>query len=89
MFGPAALIVRCRNFAEMRGVVSALEGQLTAALHLDTADVEAARAFIPMLERKVGRILVNGFGTGVEAGCGSASNRNPTPNRIIALITLI
>lgn len=52
----------------MRGVVEAQEGQLTAALHIDDADHDAARGFMPVLERKVGRILVNGFGTGVEIG---------------------
>jgi NADP-dependent aldehyde dehydrogenase len=52
----------------MRAVAERLEGQLTAALHMvdGTDDVEAARALLPTLERKAGRILVNGFGTGVE-----------------------
>lgn len=52
----------------MRAVAERLEGQLTAALHLDegSGDVEAARSLLPTLERKAGRILANGFGTGVE-----------------------
>jgi NADP-dependent aldehyde dehydrogenase len=66
MFGAASLIVRCRDLESMRQMVENLEGQLTAALHIDEADHEAARAFVPTLERKAGRILVNGFGTGVE-----------------------
>jgi 2,5-dioxopentanoate dehydrogenase len=37
-------------------------------VHLDEADHDAARALLPVLERRVGRILVNGFGTGVEVG---------------------
>jgi NADP-dependent aldehyde dehydrogenase len=52
----------------MRGIVEALEGQLTAAVHIDAADHAAARAVLPALERRAGRILVNGFGTGVEVG---------------------
>lgn len=68
VFGAAALVVRCRDLAGMRDVIDALEGQLTAALHLDEADHDAARAFIPALERLAGRILANGFGTGVEVG---------------------
>lgn len=52
----------------MRQVTEALEGQLTAALHLDAADHDAARTLLPSLERLAGRILVNGFGTGVEVG---------------------
>ncbi|NOV27695.1 aldehyde dehydrogenase (NADP(+)) [Cupriavidus necator] len=68
VFGAAALVVRCRDLAGMQRVIDALEGQLTAALHLDEADHDAARAFLPALERLAGRILVNGFGTGVEVG---------------------
>jgi NADP-dependent aldehyde dehydrogenase len=68
IFGPASLLVVCKDAADMRAVAERLEGQLTAALHMvdGTDDVEAARALLPTLERKAGRILVNGFGTGVE-----------------------
>jgi NADP-dependent aldehyde dehydrogenase len=41
---------------------------LPAALHIEPGDYEAARSLLPVLERRVGRILVNGFGTGVEVG---------------------
>ncbi|MHB2205499.1 aldehyde dehydrogenase (NADP(+)) [Methylobacterium sp. CM6257] len=68
VFGAASLVVRCRDTAELRTVITALEGQLTAALHIDAADHAEARGIMPVLERKVGRILVNGFGTGVEVG---------------------
>ncbi|TFI58507.1 aldehyde dehydrogenase (NADP(+)) [Sphingomonas parva] len=66
VFGSASLVVRCRDEAELASVLDSLEGQLTAALHITEADHEDARKLIPVLERKVGRILVNGFGTGVE-----------------------
>jgi NADP-dependent aldehyde dehydrogenase len=68
IFGPASLLVVCRDLADMRAVAERLEGQLTAALHMvdGTEDVEAARTLLPTLERKAGRILANGFGTGVE-----------------------
>ncbi|MGO4330185.1 aldehyde dehydrogenase (NADP(+)) [Cupriavidus sp. 2TAF22] len=68
IFGAAGLIVRCPDLDAMRHVVEVIEGQLTAALHIDDADHDAARAILPALERRVGRILVNGFGTGVEVG---------------------
>ena len=68
VFGAASLIVRCPDLATMRDIVEGLEGQLTGALHIDEADYGAARGFLPALERRVGRILVNGFGTGVEVG---------------------
>ncbi|WP_182086478.1 aldehyde dehydrogenase (NADP(+)) [Aureimonas sp. ME7] len=66
MFGAASIVVTCRDAAEMAEVVRALEGQLTAALHIVAADHGDARSLLPLLERKAGRILVNGFGTGVE-----------------------
>ncbi|MCJ2014287.1 aldehyde dehydrogenase (NADP(+)) [Methylobacterium sp. J-076] len=68
VFGAASLVVRCRDLGEVHAVLARLEGQLTAALHLEAGDHEAARALLPLLERRVGRILVNGFGTGVEVG---------------------
>jgi NADP-dependent aldehyde dehydrogenase len=66
VFGSTSLVVRCRDEGELAQVVDSLEGQLTASLHINEADHEDARKLIPTLERKVGRILVNGFGTGVE-----------------------
>lgn len=66
VFGPASLVVRCRDTAELMSVVEQLEGQLTATLHLDPQDHEDAARLIAVLERKAGRILVNGWPTGVE-----------------------
>jgi NADP-dependent aldehyde dehydrogenase len=68
VFGAASLLVRCRDLAQLRSVLMRLEGQLTAALHMTTADADTTRELLPILERKAGRILVNGFGTGVEVG---------------------
>ncbi|MES2257488.1 MAG: aldehyde dehydrogenase (NADP(+)) [Pseudomonadota bacterium] len=66
VFGPASLLVSCRDVAEMREITEHLEGQLTATLQLDAGDFDDAAKLLPVLERKVGRILANGFPTGVE-----------------------
>lgn len=66
VFGAASIVVRCADQAELERVIAALEGQLTIALHLEEADHALAAALLPTLELKAGRILVNGFGTGVE-----------------------
>ncbi len=66
MFGSASLIIRCADADEMLSVIDHLEGQLTATVHLDDADTELGRRLVPLLERKVGRILANGWPTGVE-----------------------
>ncbi len=66
VFGPLGLIIRARDAEEMGRVAHALEGQLTCTLHLDPADMGLAHCLLPVLERKAGRILANGFPTGVE-----------------------
>lgn len=66
VFGPLGIIVKAKNLDEMQQVAYSLEGQLTCTLHLDEADTEAAQAFMPIFERKAGRILANAFPTGVE-----------------------
>lgn len=66
VFGPLGLIVRVRHAAELQKIAVSLQGQLTCTLHLDDADTELGRALLPILERKAGRVLANGFPTGVE-----------------------
>jgi NADP-dependent aldehyde dehydrogenase len=66
VFGPLGLIVRVRHAAEMQDIARSLQGQLTCTLHLDEADTDLGRALLPILERKAGRVLANGFPTGVE-----------------------
>ncbi len=66
VFGAASLVVRCADRSELERVLASLEGQLTVALHLDAPDIDLAKPLIPTLEMLAGRLLVNGFGTGVE-----------------------
>ena len=66
IFGPTSLVVACNDEAELLRVSEHLEGQLTATLQIDAGDYELARRLLPVLERKAGRILANGFPTGVE-----------------------
>jgi alpha-ketoglutaric semialdehyde dehydrogenase len=66
VFGPATLLIACKDIEEMVTVAEHLSGQLTATLQLADDDVEIARRLLPVLERKAGRILANGFPTGVE-----------------------
>ena len=66
VFGPLGLVVRAKDQDEMLQIARSLEGQLTCTLHMDDADKGTARKLMPVLERKAGRILANGFPTGVE-----------------------
>jgi NADP-dependent aldehyde dehydrogenase len=66
IFGAASLIVRCSDIGQFSQVAEHLDGQLTATMFLTEKDRDAAQALLPVLERKAGRILINGFPTGVE-----------------------
>ena len=66
VFGPASLLVECATEEEMIAVAKHVDGQLTATLQLADADADLARKLLPILERKAGRILCNGYPTGVE-----------------------
>ena len=66
VFGPAGLIVVANGPDQMTEIARALHGQLTCTLHYDDADRDQARALLPILTRKAGRLLGNGFPTGVE-----------------------
>uniref|UniRef100_A0A5Q5CNX6 Aldehyde dehydrogenase n=1 Tax=Mycobacterium sp. (strain JLS) TaxID=164757 RepID=A0A5Q5CNX6_MYCSJ len=66
VFGASSLIVRCADFEELRTVAAGIDGQLTATLHADESDHDQAAALLPILELKAGRIVFNGWPTGVE-----------------------
>ena len=66
VFGPLGLVVRAKDEADLLALAAGVEGQLTCTLHLDAADQPLAQRLLPVLERKAGRILANGFPTGVE-----------------------
>jgi NADP-dependent aldehyde dehydrogenase len=78
VFGPSSLLVVCGDAEELRAVVEAMPGQLTATLQLDAGDHAAAADLLPVLETKVGRILVNGWPTGVEV-CHAMVHGGPYP----------
>jgi alpha-ketoglutaric semialdehyde dehydrogenase len=79
VFGASSLVILCRDLDQMRRVAEGLEGQLTATLQMDDDDLAAARALLPVLERRAGRILVNGWPTGVEV-CDAMVHGGPFPS---------
>ena len=66
VFGASSLLVRCRDESELVALLAAAEGQLTATLQMDAGDIAFGARLVPLLERKAGRILANGWPTGVE-----------------------
>jgi len=61
-------VVRYGSVDELVVHLTALEGQLTATVQCTAADTEDARTLLPVLEEKAGRVLFNGWPTGVEVG---------------------
>jgi 2,5-dioxopentanoate dehydrogenase len=78
VFGPLGLVVRAADEGEMQAIARSLHGQLTCTLHMDDGDLPLARRLMPVLERKAGRILANGFPTGVEV-CDAMVHGGPYP----------
>jgi 2,5-dioxopentanoate dehydrogenase len=66
VFGAASIIVRAADRDQLLDVAQALEGQLTATVHAASTDTPLAAELLPLLEGKAGRILFNGWPTGVE-----------------------
>ncbi|MCK0713968.1 aldehyde dehydrogenase (NADP(+)) [Chromohalobacter sarecensis] len=78
VFGATSLVVICSDMDEMKRVAEALEGQLTATLQMDEGDTDAVARLLPTLERKAGRIMANGWPTGVEV-CHAMVHGGPFP----------
>jgi alpha-ketoglutaric semialdehyde dehydrogenase len=87
-FGPFTLVILAENASELFACATALEGQLTATLHGTAADLAGARGLISILEQKAGRLLVNGFPTGVEV-CHAMNHGGPYPATTDARFTSV
>ena len=78
VFGASALIIECDTIAELIAVAEHLEGQLTATMQLNDSDAELGKRLLAVLERKAGRVLCNGYPTGVEV-CHAMVHGGPFP----------
>ena len=78
VFGPSTLVVRCPSHADMVTAAAHLEGQLTATVHGTPDDLAVNRDLLEILETKAGRLLCNGFPTGVEV-CHAMMHGGPYP----------
>ena len=78
LFGPSTVVVRCGSRGELEAVARNLEGQLTATVHGTPADLDEYASLLSILEHKAGRLIVNGFPTGVEV-CASMQHGGPYP----------
>jgi len=79
VFGPSTILIRCESQAELEQVARALEGSLTATVHGTQNDLRAHPVLLKILTRKVGRIIFNGYPTGVEV-CAAMQHGGPYPS---------
>lgn len=78
VFGPSTLLVDCESEEDFLAAAESLEGQLTASVHGTEADLEKAGPLLQLLARRAGRLIVNGFPTGVDV-CPSMVHGGPYP----------
>lgn len=78
VFGPLGLVVRANSVEQMLEIAGSLDGQITCTLHMNEQDSELAHRLLPILTRKAGRVLANGFPTGVEV-CDAMVHGGPYP----------
>lgn len=78
LFGPATIVVTAKSKAELEQLAQSLEGHLTATIHGTPQELPEWRNLVHILERKVGRLLFNGYPTGVEV-CHAMQHGGPYP----------
>ncbi len=66
IFGPSALLIDCKDREQTLRAAESLQGHLTATVLGTTEDFDQNRDLVAILERKVGRLIFNGYPTGVE-----------------------
>jgi alpha-ketoglutaric semialdehyde dehydrogenase len=78
IFGPESIVFSCKNVNQMLEFARSMEGHLTATIHGTDADLSEHAELVRILERKVGRIVFNGFPTGIEV-CAAMHHGGPYP----------
>lgn len=78
VFGPTTVFVEVADQAQLSAALNGLRGQLTATIIGEPADFAQFGQLTALLEQKVGRILLNGYPTGVEV-CDSMVHGGPYP----------
>lgn len=77
-FGPSAVLVEADTKDQILNAANNLGGHLTATVHGTPEDLENYRDLLNILEKKVGRIVINGYPTGVEV-CHAMVHGGPYP----------
>jgi NADP-dependent aldehyde dehydrogenase len=78
VFGPSSVVFQCENVEQMLAFARSMQGHLTATIHGTEKDLAENAELVRILERKVGRIVFNGFPTGIEV-CSAIHHGGPYP----------
>ena len=78
VFGPSSIVFKCQSTDQMVEYANSLDGHLTATIHGTDEDLKNNAALVRILQRKVGRIVFNGFPTGIEV-CNAMHHGGPYP----------
>ncbi|WP_031955007.1 aldehyde dehydrogenase family protein, partial [Acinetobacter baumannii] len=78
IFGPTTVIIEVEDKAQLIQALQSMNGQLTVTLIADEADLTEFADVVPVLEEKAGRLLINGYPTGVEV-CDAMVHGGPSP----------
>ncbi len=78
IFGPSTIAIACNDIEQLYESAHHLPGQLTITIHGTEQDLEEFDSLIAILQRKAGRLVFNGFPTGVEV-CPSMHHGGPYP----------
>ena len=78
IFGPTGIVIPVNTKQEMLDIAKDLSGHLTATVHGTSEELTEYKELLDILEQKVGRVVINGFPTGVEV-CSSMVHGGPFP----------
>src|SRR5205814_2158008 len=78
LFGPATIVVTGKSRSQLEAIAQTMDGQLTATIHAAPGELEEYRTLVEILRRKVGRLVFNGYPTGVEV-CAAMHHGGPYP----------
>jgi len=88
VFGPSTVAVLADSVEEMFSLAEVMPGQLTGTVHAAENDYPTAKELIDLLTQKVGRIVMNGFPTGVEV-CHAMVHGGPYPATTDSRVTSV
>ncbi|HEY2350251.1 MAG TPA: aldehyde dehydrogenase (NADP(+)) [Puia sp.] len=88
LFGPSTIAVLADNYDEMFRLAEIMPGQLTGTIHATEKDYPIAKDLIDLLTQKVGRVIMNGFPTGVEV-CHAMVHGGPFPATTDSRVTSV